>query len=234
MTSIMQNPKDADMWTEAFRGKYHGGRPYERKDWDQLLGHVEAITDFPGAVFVEELTQAYPDARVVLTLRDPDDWVRSMKQTIMAQTYSPLATFMGWIDSENFGNGNRMCRIGFDGLFRGDFERYGRQAFVEHYDHVRQVVPADNLLEWNPKEGWEPLCKFLGRPIPATPFPRANDAAVFKNKSASVVRSAFLRLAKKLTIYGLGITIAYFIAHFGRRFLPNYGRKILSAFKKSL
>ncbi|CAG8151240.1 unnamed protein product [Penicillium salamii] len=232
MTSIMQNPKDADMWTEAFRGKYHGGRPYGRQDWDQLLGHVEAITDFPGAVFVEELTQAYPDAKVVLTLRDPDDWVRSMKQTIMTQTYSPLATFMGWIDPENFGNGNRMCRVGFDGLFRGDFERYGRQAFVEHYDHVRQVVPADNLLEWNPKEGWEPLCKFLGKPIPSTSFPRANDAAVFKNKSASVVRSAFLRLGKRLSVYGLVITAAYFIAHFGSKFFAVYRQRLLRVLKR--
>ncbi|KAJ5317119.1 hypothetical protein N7508_001627 [Penicillium antarcticum] len=217
MTSIMQNPKDAEMWTEAFQAKYHGGNPYKRKDWDQLLGHVEAITDFPGAVFVEELTQAYPDAKVVLTLRDPDDWVRSMQKTIMTQTYSPIATLMGWIDWEAFGVGNHMCRVGFNGMFRGDFERNGRQAFVEHYDLVRRVVPADNLLEWNPKEGWEPLCQFLGKPVPETPFPRANDAAIFKDKSATVVRAAFLRLGRKIAVYGLGITAAYFAARYGHR-----------------
>ncbi|EAU30202.1 predicted protein [Aspergillus terreus NIH2624] len=60
MTSIMQNPQDAVMWKEAFQGKYYGGKKFTREDWDQLLGHVEAITDFPGAVFVEELTEAYP------------------------------------------------------------------------------------------------------------------------------------------------------------------------------
>lgn len=217
MTSIMQNPKDAEMWTEAFEGKYKDGKQFAREDWDQLLGHVEAITDFPGAVFVEELTRAYPEAKVVLTLRDPDDWVQSMQKTIMAQTYSPLATLLGWIDPECFGKGNRMCRLGFDGLFKGDFARNGRQAFVEHYDLVRRVVPAHNLLEWNPKEGWEPLCEFLDKPVPSTPFPKSNEAAVFKKKSSTVVWSSFTRLAQKIAVYGTGITAAYLAARYSHR-----------------
>lgn len=210
MTSIMQNPQDSEMWMEAFQGKYRGGRPYERKDWDQLLGHVGAVTDFPGAVFVDELTQAYPEAKVVLTLRDPDTWMRSMRETIIARTFSPLATVMGWIDYKKFGVGNQMCRLGFDGLFKGDFERNGRQAFLDHYDHVRRVVPADNLLEWNPKEGWEPLCAFLGKPIPSTPFPRANEASVFQEKASSVVSGSFSRFFKKVALYGLAPLLAYF------------------------
>lgn len=217
MTSIMQNPADAVMWKEAFQGKYHGGRKFERKDWDQLLGHVEAITDFPGAVFVEELVEAYPDAKVVLTLRDVDDWYRSMQRTIMKQAYSPMATLLGWIDPVCFGEGNRMCRLGFQGLFRGDFERNGKQAFLDHYDHVRRVVPADNLLEWSPKEGWEPLCKFLEQPIPSTPFPRANEAAVFQQKSATVVRDAFKRFLTKVTLLGLGVSATFFVVRYARK-----------------
>ncbi|KAL5355485.1 P-loop containing nucleoside triphosphate hydrolase protein [Aspergillus floccosus] len=217
MTSIMQNPQDAVMWKEAFQGKYYGGKKFTREDWDQLLGHVEAITDFPGAVFVEELTEAYPDAKVVLTLRDVDDWIGSMRKTIMKQACSPLATLMGWIDPVCFGEGNRMCRLGFNGLFMGDFERNGRQAFLDHYDHVRRVVPADNLLEWSPKEGWEPLCKFLEQPIPSTPFPRSNEAAIFQQKSATVIRDAFTRFFKKVTILGVGATAAFFIVKYARK-----------------
>lgn len=81
------------------------------------------------------------------TLRDPNDWVQSMQKTIMAQMYSPLATLLGWIDPKCFGKGNCMCRLGFDGLFKRDFSRNGRQAFVEHYHFVRRVVPVHNLLE---------------------------------------------------------------------------------------
>lgn len=211
----MQNPKDASMWADAFRGKYYSGKPFTRTEWDQLLGHVEAITDFPGAVFVEELTTAYPDAKVVLTLRDVDDWYVSMQNTIMRRTYSPLATVLGWIDPI-FGMGNRMVRLGFDGFFGGDFEKNGKQAFLDHYDHVRRVVPADNLLEWNPKEGWEPLCAFLGKPVPETPFPRSNEGAIFQKKVRTVVWSSFSRFLGRLSVYGLGIGIAVWAAKYGR------------------
>ncbi|KAL4894929.1 hypothetical protein BDV59DRAFT_200708 [Aspergillus ambiguus] len=210
----MQNPQDAIMWKEAFLGKYYGGKKFRKTDWDQLLGHVEAITDFPGAVFVEELVEAYPDAKVVLTLRDVDDWYRSMQRTIMKQAYSPMATIMGWIDPVCFGEGNRMCRLGFDAMFKGDFDRNGKQAFLDHYNHVRRVVPAENLLEWSPSEGWGPLCTFLEQPIPPTPFPRSNEAVVFQQKSATVIWDSFGRFFMKVTTFGLGIAAAFFAAKY--------------------
>lgn len=222
MTSILQNPKDAYMWHDALRAKYENGKPFGRREWDQLLGHVEAVTDFPAAVFVEELVQAYPDAKVVLTLRDFDAWYGSMQQTIMKQTYSTLATVMGWIDPELFGEGNQMCRTGFDGLFDGDFEKNGKRAFEGHYNLVRRVVPADNLLEWKPQDGWEPLCKFLGRPVPATPFPKANDKEVFRKKSSAVVRSTFARVARKIALYSAGCATIGVAATYGFRAWARY------------
>ncbi|PYH89478.1 hypothetical protein BO71DRAFT_363365, partial [Aspergillus ellipticus CBS 707.79] len=201
MTSIMQNPRDATLWTEALLGKYHNGRPYTIKDWDALLGHISAVTDFPAALFIEELTTAYPSAKVILTLRSPDSWYTSMQNTIMAQTYSPLATFLGWISPATFGVGNRMCRLGFDALFAGDFAKNGKQAFVDHYEEVRRVVPAENLLEWNPAEGWEPLCAFLGKEVPETEFPRANEKEVFGQKSRAVVRSALGRFLGRVCVW---------------------------------
>jgi Sulfotransferase domain len=42
---------------------------------------------------------------------------------------------------------------------------------------VRSLVPADNLLEYQPQDGWEPLCKFLGKPIPNEPYPRVNEGS---------------------------------------------------------
>ena len=49
-----------------------------------------------------------------------------------------------------------------------------REGYTKHYAHIREIVPNDNLLEWEPKDGWQPLCKFLGRPVPNQPFPYAN------------------------------------------------------------
>ncbi|PWY66709.1 hypothetical protein BO70DRAFT_301477 [Aspergillus heteromorphus CBS 117.55] len=189
MTSIMQNPSDAQLWTSALLGKHHpspANPPFTLAQWDALLGHVSATTDIPAALFPEELTTCYPDAKVILTLRDPSAWMTSMQNTIMKQTYSPLATFLGWLDPAHFGAGNRMCRLAFDHLFDGDFERNGERAFAEHYERVRRVVPRENLLEWNPKEGWGPLCEFLGREVPDTEFPRANEKEVFARKARRV------------------------------------------------
>ena len=166
--------------------------------------------------------QAYPEAKVVLTLRDVDAWYHSMQQTIMKQTYSPLASVMGWIDPELFGEGNAMCRTGFDGLFNGNFERNGKKAFEEHYDLVRRVVPEDNLLEWKPQDGWEPLCKFLGRPFPSTPFPKANDKEIFQKKSATVVRSTFARFFRRLTLYSAGFAALGVAAGYGFRIYARY------------
>lgn len=210
------------MWHDAFRGKYQGGKPFTRKEWDQLLGHVEAVTDFPAALFVEELVEAYPDAKVVLTVRDVDVWYQSMQQTIIKQTYSALGTLMGWIDPELFGEANQMCRTGFDGLFDGDFEMNGKRAFKDHYDLVRRVVPAENLLEWKPQDGWEPLCKFLDKPAPSTPFPKANDKEIFRKKSATVVRSTFARFARKLTLYSAGFAALGVAARYGFRAYARY------------
>jgi hypothetical protein len=51
---------------------------------------------------------------------------------------------------------------------------------LDHVEHVKATVPKDQLLIMNITEGdgWAPLCKFLGRPIPDVPFPKLNDSLV--------------------------------------------------------
>lgn len=65
--------------------------------------------------------------------------------------------------------------------FHDDFPNKGRDVFHEHYERVRQLVPADNLLEFRVQDGWEPLCKFLGVPVPEGELPRLNDTVAFMN-----------------------------------------------------
>lgn len=50
-----------------------------------------------------------------------------------------------------------------------------RRGFVQHNEHIRFIVPKDKLLDFQVQEGWEPLCKFLGKPVPDEPFPHANE-----------------------------------------------------------
>jgi Sulfotransferase domain len=104
---IYENPKDAELWLEAFQAKYQGkGKPYGRREWDALLGHWmvrwsrtsfrfitvpltavntgrQAVSDTPAVQFYKELLEAYPEAKVILTVRDtPEQWHFSVLSTI--------------------------------------------------------------------------------------------------------------------------------------------------------
>lgn len=75
--AALENPRDCELWYEALRAKYDGvGKPFEREDFDQLLGNCQAVCDFPAAAFAKELIEAYPEAKVILTERDVDEWHR--------------------------------------------------------------------------------------------------------------------------------------------------------------
>ena len=79
------------MWLEALEAKYKlKGSPYVREDWDRLLGHSRAVTDVPSMCFAPELIEAYPEAKVVLSVRDPDDWVTSMDNTVFKICKEPV------------------------------------------------------------------------------------------------------------------------------------------------
>ena len=55
-------------------------------------------------------------------------------------------------------------------------------VYQEHNEAVRREVPAERLIDFEVKQGWAPLCAFLGKPVPETPFPNVNDSAEFKRR----------------------------------------------------
>ncbi|KAF4619068.1 hypothetical protein G7Y89_g14779 [Cudoniella acicularis] len=90
MCASIENPPDALMWHEALRAKYEGiGMPYTRSDWDQLLGHCQAVCDWPAIAFAPELIAAYPDAKVILTSRSVDSWHASTLKTVYWRVMDP-------------------------------------------------------------------------------------------------------------------------------------------------
>jgi hypothetical protein len=129
--------------------------------------------DWPAAAFYKELMKVYPDAKVLLSIRDPEKWYESTKETIYtmvdAAEPSPLlqmATKLVW-----------------DQTFDGKFEdrRYAIEVFMRHNEEVKKHVPPERLLVYEVKEGWKPLCEFLGVAIPKEePFPHLNDTEAFR------------------------------------------------------
>ncbi|KAI2893598.1 hypothetical protein CBS63078_9115 [Aspergillus niger] len=159
--AVLENPRDCEMWHAALSAKYEGkGRPFGREEFDQILGHCQAVSDFPAACFADELIQAYPEAKVILTVRDVDDWHRSVSKSftpLLTHPLLPLSTILETLLLSR----TRWIRPTWQKIwkyyFNDDFDANGRKAFEAHNSHVKDIVPAENLLVYNVKDGWEPL-----------------------------------------------------------------------------
>jgi len=185
MVEVLARMDDARTWDAAARG--------EPVDWDRLFSGYRATVDLPGCVFYRELLEKYPEAKVILTVRDPERWYDSARQTI----YFARNAFPRWaaVLKPRMRVFQRMIDRLWDGMFRGRFEdrAFAIDAFNRHNEQVRRDVPADRLLVYEISQGWGPLCAFLGVPVPeGKPFPHLNDAAEFRariERGARIVRT---------------------------------------------
>lgn len=164
------------------------------------------MTDYPAADFVDELIAAYPDAKVILTVRDNVEvWHKSVMDTIwqsrfafgVSQTY--FQAFMQWMMPKP--PGVQVLQKLYQYTFLDNHPKLGRQAYLDHNAHVRALAPKGKFLEFNVKQGWGPLCEFLEVPIPDTPFPRVNETKDFREfVSAQQKYAAFTLLSSTATI----------------------------------
>ncbi|MEV5575590.1 sulfotransferase family protein [Spirillospora sp. NPDC052269] len=167
---------------QAWRAKTHG----EPVPWETLFGGYRSSVDWPSAAYWRETTAYYKDAKVVLTVRDPRAWVKSMRSTILAQharNHSPAGRALHTVSSllgtrfAAFIDMTSSMPEAQDFYRMNDTELLAQ--FERHTAEVIETVPADRLLVYEVKQGWEPLCEFLEVPVPDGPFPRVNDSAEF-------------------------------------------------------
>ncbi|KYG41694.1 hypothetical protein M433DRAFT_75346 [Acidomyces richmondensis BFW] len=195
---LFENPPDADLWCDAIDAKAFGKGKFTKENWDQLLGHcmaspTSAVSDQPCAMFAEELIEAYPDAKIVLTVRDsPEAWQKSATNTVVAmcqimapiQVRQPGMNPMNWVWRllrphlpimpflDRLAEAHELDKIPTEGV----------RIYNEHNDRVKRLAPPGQFLEFNVKQGWKPLCDFLGKPVPDTPFPNVNDTSEFQER----------------------------------------------------
>ncbi|MEV5559896.1 sulfotransferase family protein [Nonomuraea wenchangensis] len=160
-------------------------------DWEHVLEGFRSSVDWPAAFFWRELAQAYPQAKVVLTIRDPHTWIASM-QTLIAngparlQSENLAPEMTGLVENMNTTRPllERMIRegLGSDKPFGVPLdEKDSLLAFERHVATVKESVPPERLLVFDVREGWEPLCAFLGVDVPeGEPFPHLNDSKVMQ------------------------------------------------------
>ena len=169
MSESLEQPAHWPLWEQAARG--------EAVDWDAIFKGWESTTDAPACHFYTELAAFYPEAKVVLSVRDPEKWFASTQNTILSGAVAgfhgargslPMVEAVGW---------------GTDPRLRDKawmLDRYHR-----HNEAVQRAIPPERLLVYQVSDGWEPLCRFLGVEAPDAAYPQVNSTDEFKAMIAS-------------------------------------------------
>jgi hypothetical protein len=163
MVEVFKNPAAPGYWEGAADGA--------PTDWEKVFEGYNATVDWPSATFYKTLADAYPAAKVILTVRDPQAWFASTQATIFARDYTaaPANAF------------ESMVRKVVGRMF--DMRMHDRDwvisVFERHNAEVRRAIAPERLLTYDLAQGWVPLCAFLGVEIPDAPIPKANSTEEF-------------------------------------------------------
>ena len=166
MIEVIENgAAQVPLWNDALA---------ENPDFNAIYAGYNSAVDWPTAAFWQELATAYPDARIILSTRSAESWYKSISETILATVWAPdkwPAPAVEWFKmvtkvlERSFGDAKDKDAI--------------IAAYTAHETAVKAAIPAERLLVHSAKDGWEPLCKFLGVPVPAEPYPRTNSKEEF-------------------------------------------------------
>jgi hypothetical protein len=176
MIDVLREPSLAAPWQAAVAGG--------TVDWTAALDGWGSTIDWPACAYWEQHMEAFPDALVLLSVRDPEAWYRSCLTTIFeAKEMALRGELQGNTESAPAGAVLEIINgIIWDGTFHGRFldKAYAFDVFHRHVEEVKRKVPGDRLVVFDVREGWAPLCDALGMPVPDEPFPHLNDTAAFR------------------------------------------------------
>ncbi|SDB51528.1 hypothetical protein SAMN03097699_1845 [Flavobacteriaceae bacterium MAR_2010_188] len=167
MEEVVKNMDvQVSLWSETLKGN---------TNWSAIYHGYNSAVDWPTAGFYRELIKEYPMAKFILTERSPESWADSFGSTIykLVEGRDEAPDKMhNWLNMVN----QVLTKTGFpDGLGRDELIK----GFIAHNKAVRETIPEAQLLIFQVKDGWEPLCKFLDLPVPNQPFPRTNNREEF-------------------------------------------------------
>ncbi|HSL43972.1 MAG TPA: sulfotransferase [Anaerolineales bacterium] len=175
MVEALRRPSHWQKWTEIMQGG--------KADWEALFKGYQAAVDWPAAAYYRDLMALYPEAKVILTVRDPNSWHRSMMTTIYQARRQFVLRLMQMIPAlHRFFIG--MEKVVWEGIFHSKVEdkAHAEAVFERHNEEVKRVVPAERLLIFEAKQGWEPLCSFLNVPVPVDkPYPHKHKGDLVRN-----------------------------------------------------
>lgn len=197
MSVVIDEPRRIRQWLEIGEGR--------APDWDTVFRGFRATMDWPAAAYWRELSEHYPEAKVILSVRDPERWYDSVKATIFRSAleerrslpaYRKMIRWLVARRAPDFAIYPKMAKATvMDRVFDGriDDRAHAIQVFERHIAEVKDVVSPHRLLVFNVRDGWRPLCEFLGRPVPDEPFPQTNERVAFRRKRPRRLMRLILR-----------------------------------------
>jgi len=175
MIDVARQPELLPQWQAAV-----DGRPV---DWQQVFDGWESTVDWPACTFWEDIWKTFPDAKVLLSVRDPEAWYASCRKSIHASAQAAVKGELEGGSVEVSPEAMKMINgLIWNGTFEGRFDdkAFAIDVFNRHNEDVKSKVPSDKLLVYEISQGWEPLCEFLDVPVPDAPMPHLNDATSFR------------------------------------------------------
>jgi Sulfotransferase domain len=173
-------------------------------DFAALFEGYQSLTDNPGCIYYKEFFKQYPQAKVILTVRDPEKWYESTLKTIYDTSPRSLGEKLKMIFKVITSSHVRKLapifkyadEVIWEGFFEGKFEDkdWAINKFKAHTAEVKNTIPTNQLLIYQVKDGWEPLCKFLNCPVPAEAFPYTNKRKDFAKKIENAMKTGIVDL----------------------------------------
>lgn len=205
-------------WPDASTGKLKRP-PFTVQEWDEIYGKYGAITEM-GSAFAEQLIAAYPEAKVVICRRDFDKWWPSFRNGIVLHLHSAKLRIAINLASSLMGRrgGHAMVKM-VQGLFHSytieEFDANAKAVYDDYFERIDQLVPPERKLVYQLGDGWEPLCDFLGKPVPDVEFPRINEAEALRKQQEKAMNKILGRAWSILKpwvlgLAGAGVAAGYF------------------------
>ena len=186
LPEVAKNPGHTEIWNNAIDGK--------QVDWVSLFSSYKSAVEWPNVSFIYELVQHFPDAKFVLTLREPEAWYESASKTI----FEGLELSAHNPDPIKRESSHWMRRLILEHTFAGRYwdKDHAITVYQRHIQQVVDIVPQKRLLKFNVKDGWQLLCQFLQKPIPQESFPRLNERTEFMTSEPKWAKDARKRINK--------------------------------------
>jgi len=174
MSEVLQHPESIPDWINAADGI---------PDWEKIFGNYTATVDNPGCGFWQELADYYPDAKVILTVRDAEKWFDSTNETIHAEEFASFIKSSPW--------GEMVQRTVYDTMDnRMQDKDFMVSWFNRRNEKIIKSIKPERLLVYEVKTGWGPLCEFLDLAAPDTDFPNINSRDETKELLAKMTNAS--------------------------------------------